>query len=99
MKAGKDGEVVPRSSRNCGEDLALVHHLGFGFHADLSLARGSVPDVEQLAELLLPDDSNPACDAVVSVGHPFSYLPDEASIDRAAAEHKRMRRELFANPD
>lgn len=114
-------------------DLALVHHLGFGFHADLvapgilgllqpvravdglvvelgcgsglftrhlldaghrviatdaspamlALARQTAPDAEMLAELVLPDDPIPACDAVVSVGHPFSYLPDEESIDRA----------------
>lgn len=114
-------------------DLALVHHLGFGFHADLvapgilkllepvrarngvvvelgcgsglltrhlvdaghrviatdaspamlGLARETVPEAEDFAELVLPDDAIPACDAVVSVGHPFSYLPDEESIDRA----------------
>jgi SAM-dependent methyltransferase len=114
------------------QDLALVHHLGFGFHADLvapgilrllepirdrnglvvelgcgsglltrhlldaghrviatdassamlALARQTVRDVDQLVELVLPDDPIPACDAVVAVGHPFSYLPDEESIDR-----------------
>ncbi|HET6914778.1 MAG TPA: methyltransferase domain-containing protein [Acidimicrobiales bacterium] len=114
-------------------DLALVHHLGFGFHADvvapgilrllqpvrdrdglvvelgcgsglltrylveaghrviatdaspamLALARDTVPGAYGFAQLVLPDDPIPACDAVVSVGHPFSYLPDEESIDRA----------------
>ncbi len=114
-------------------DLALVHHLGFGFHADLvapgilsllspirdrdglvvelgcgsglltrhlldaghrvvatdaspamlDLARKTAPQVERFAELVLPDDAIPSCDAIVSVGHPFSYLPDEESIDRA----------------
>jgi len=114
-------------------DLALVHHLGFGFHADavapgilkllepvleqkglivelgcgsglltrylvdaghrviatdaspamLALARDTVPGAHGFAELVLPDDPIPACDAIVSVGHPFSYLPDEESIDRA----------------
>ena len=114
-------------------DLALVHHLGFGFHADavapgilrllepvrdrdglvvelgcgsglltrylvdaghrviatdaspamLALARDTIPGAQGFAELVLPDDPIPACDAVVSVGHPFSYLPDEESIDRA----------------
>lgn len=114
-------------------DLALVHHLGFGFHADLvapgvlkllepvrardglvvelgcgsglmtrhlldaglrvvatdaspdmlALARGTAPEAERFEELVLPDDEIPACDAIVSVGHPFSYLPDEESIDRA----------------
>ncbi len=114
-------------------DLALVHHLGFGFHADrvapgvlqvlipvlardgvvvelgcgsglltrhlidaghrvvatdaseamLDLARQFVPDAEAILRLVLPDDPIPACDAIVSVGHPLSYLPDEAAIDRA----------------
>jgi SAM-dependent methyltransferase len=116
-------------------DLALVHHLGFGFHADrcapgilrllepvraaggsvdelgcgsglrtrhlvdaghrvvatdastdmVDLARDVVPDAEEVAVLRLPDDPIPACDAVVSVGHVVSYLPDEASVRRALA--------------
>jgi SAM-dependent methyltransferase len=113
-------------------DLALVHHLGFGFHADacapgilallepvrargglvlelgcgsglltkhltdaghrviatdyspamLELARAYAPaaDVRLLA---LPDDPLPRVDAVVSVGHVLSYLPDEAALERA----------------
>lgn len=114
-------------------DLAEVHHLGFGFHADrtapgilallepvreagglvlelgcgsglltrylvdaghrvvatdaspamLDLARDVVPEAEDVRLLRLPDDPLPPCDAVVSVGHVISYLPDEASIDRA----------------
>ncbi len=114
-------------------DLALVHHRGFGFHADLvapgvlkvlepvrergglvvelgcgsglltrhlvdaghrvvatdaspamlDLARATVPDAEGVAPLVLPDDPIPECDAIVSVGHPLSYLPDEAAIERA----------------
>jgi SAM-dependent methyltransferase len=124
---------VTRSEPYYRADLALVHHLGFGFHADLvapgllallepvrarsglvvelgcgsglltrylvdaghrvvatdaspamlALAAGTVPDAEGLAPLVLPDDPIPPCDAIVSVGHPLSYLPDEASIDRA----------------
>jgi SAM-dependent methyltransferase len=115
------------------DDLALVHHLGFGFHADtvapgilallepvlarrglvlelgggsglltrhlvdaghrviatdaspamLSLARETAPGAEAGFVLVLPDDPMPECDAVVSVGHPVSYLPDEDSIRRA----------------
>ncbi|HEX6313073.1 MAG TPA: class I SAM-dependent methyltransferase [Acidimicrobiia bacterium] len=116
-------------------DLALVHHRGFGFHADrcapgilallepvreraglvlelgcgsglltrylvdaghrvvatdaspamLDLARDVVPDAEEIRLLALPDDPVPECDAVVSVGHVLSYLPDEDSVDRALA--------------
>lgn len=114
-------------------DLALVHHLVFGFHADLvapgvlkalepvlirkglvvelgcgsglltrylidaghrvvatdaseamlDLARTVVPDAEAVTRLVLPEDPIPACDAIVSVGHPLSYLPDEDAVYRA----------------
>jgi len=113
--------------------LALVHHLGFGFHADacapgilallepvraasglvvelgcgtglltkhlvdaghrvvatdaspamLDLAREHVPGAEAIRQLTLPDDPIPEAEAIVSVGHALSYLPDEAAIDRA----------------
>jgi SAM-dependent methyltransferase len=113
-------------------DLARVHHLGFGFHADrcapgilrllepvrrarglvlelgcgsglltrhlvaaghrvvatdasaamLELARGVASGAEDVRRLALPDDPVPPCDAVVSVGHVLSYLPDQAAIDR-----------------
>jgi SAM-dependent methyltransferase len=113
-------------------DLALVHHLGFGRHADLcapgilhllepvrdrhgqvvelgcgsglltrylvdgghrvvatdaspamlDLARQHVPEAE-VEQLTLPDDPIPEADAIVSIGHVLSYLPDEAAIDSA----------------
>jgi SAM-dependent methyltransferase len=114
-------------------NLARVHDLGFGFHADacapgilgllgsvrernglvvevgcgsgqltrhllegghrviatdaspamLDLARRHAPNVEDLRLVVLPDDPIPAADAIVSVGHVLSYLPDEAAIRRA----------------
>ena len=114
------------------DDLALIHHLGFGFHADrcapgilrllepvrarqgvvvelgcgsglltrflvdaghrviatdaspamLDLARQYVPEAE-ISRLSLPDDPIPDADAIVSVGHVLSYLPDEAALVRA----------------
>ena len=114
-------------------DLALIHHLGFGSHADacapgilrllepvraggglvlelgcgsgaltrhlvaaghrvlatdgspemVGLAREEVPGAEEVRVLVLPDEPLPRADAVVSVGHVLSYLPDEASIERA----------------
>jgi SAM-dependent methyltransferase len=114
-------------------DLALVHHLGFGFHADacapgilqllepvrvrdglvvelgcgsglltkhlvdaghrviatdaspamLALAGDHAPGVEDSYQLTLPDDPVPLADAIVSVGHALSYLPDQEAIDRA----------------
>jgi SAM-dependent methyltransferase len=117
------------------DDLALVHHLGFGFHADvcapgilallepvldrgglvvelgcgsglltrhlvdashrviatdasspmLDLARQYASGTEDIRQVVLPDDPLPAADAIVSVGHVLSYLPNEAAIDRALA--------------
>jgi len=114
-------------------DLALVHHRGFGFHAQacapgilallepirsregivlelgcgsgqltreltaaghrviatdaspamLGLARGHAPAAEDIRALVLPRDPLPRADAVVSVGHVLSYLPDEHAIDQA----------------
>jgi SAM-dependent methyltransferase len=114
-------------------DLALVHHLGFGFHADasapgilallepvraaggvvlelgcgsglltrhlvdaghrviatdaspamLALTRENVPKVEDVRQVVLPDDPLPEADAVVSTGHVLSYLPDEDALERA----------------
>jgi SAM-dependent methyltransferase len=114
-------------------DLALVHHLGFGFHADacapgilallepvrargglvlefgcgsglltrylveaghrvvatdaspamLELARETAPGAETIELLRLPDDPIPSADAIVAIGHPISYLDEEADIDRA----------------
>src|SRR4029450_10565020 len=114
-------------------DLALVHHRGYGFHADacapgivtllepvrehhgvvlelgcgsgaltrhlveaghrvvatdaspamLELAREAVPGAEDVRLLKLPDDPLPECDAVVSVGHVLSYLPNEGPPEAA----------------
>jgi SAM-dependent methyltransferase len=124
---------VPPPDLPYKRDLALVHHRGFGFHAEacapgilellgpvrtrdglvveigcgsglltkelvatghrviatdaspamLELARDYAGDVEAIRQLVLPDDPIPDADAIVSVGHPINYLPDEAAIDRA----------------
>jgi SAM-dependent methyltransferase len=50
----------------------------------LALARQTAPEAE-VRPLVLPDDPLPECDAVVSVGHVLSYLPDEAAVERALA--------------
>ena len=49
----------------------------------LSLARSELGADADLRQLVLPDDPLPAADAIVSVGHVISYLPDAAAIDRA----------------
>jgi hypothetical protein len=49
----------------------------------LELARSHAPNVEGLRTVVLPDDPIPQADAIVSVGHVISYLPNEAAIERA----------------
>jgi SAM-dependent methyltransferase len=120
-------------------DLARVHHLGFGGHADscapavrallgpvrarnglvlelgcgsgrltrhlvdaghrvlatdasrpmLDLAQRHAAGAESFQLLQLPDDPLPPADAIVSVGHVLSYLPDASAIDRALAAMSR----------
>jgi SAM-dependent methyltransferase len=120
-------------------DLALIHHRGFGFHADgcapgilrllepvrerdglvvelgcgsglltrhlvdaghrviatdaspamLELAGEVVPEAEEIRRLVLPDDPIPPADAIVSVGHVLSYLPDADAIERALVASAR----------
>ena len=48
--------------------------------AMLEIARAYVPAVEAVGELRLPGDAVPSADAIVSVGHPLSYLDDEAQV-------------------
>lgn len=75
----------------CGSG-ALTRHLVDAGHrvvatdaspAMLELAREAVQGAEAIRGVTLPDDPLPECDAIVSVGHVLSYLPDEASIERA----------------
>ena len=75
----------------CGSG-ALTRHLVAAGHrviatdaspAMVGLAREAVPGAEAVRRLTLPDDPLPAADAVVSVGHVLSYLPDLPSVERA----------------
>jgi SAM-dependent methyltransferase len=125
--------VIPPEAPYYRRDLARVHHLGFGFHADLcapgilarlepvcargglvlelgcgsglltrelvaaghrviatdaspamlELARETAPAAEEIREVVLPDDPLPRADAIVSIGHVLSYLPDADAVDRA----------------
>jgi SAM-dependent methyltransferase len=115
------------------DDLALIHHRGFGFHADrtapgilkllepvrggvvleigcgsglltrhlidaghtvigsdaspamLAVARSTLGSDADLRQIALPDDPLPEADAIVSVGHPISYLSSADAIWRALA--------------
>jgi SAM-dependent methyltransferase len=52
--------------------------------AMLDIARDLVGESAQdVRQLTLPDDPLPRADAIVAVGHPLSYLPDAAAVDRA----------------
>ena len=53
--------------------------------AMLELARSYVPGAEAIEQLELPDAQLPAADAVVSIGHVLSYLPDEGAVWRGLA--------------
>lgn len=71
---------------------ALTRHLLAGGHrviatdaspAMLEQARDALGADVDLRVLALPDDPLPAADAIVSVGHVISYLPDVRAVDRA----------------
>lgn len=49
----------------------------------LDLARAALGESADLRQLTLPGDPLPPADAVVSVGHMLSYLPDAAAIETA----------------
>ena len=75
----------------CGSGL-LTKYLVEGGHrvlatdaspAMIDRARDYVSGVEAIEQLRLPDDPVPSADAIVSVGHPLSYLDDPAQLDRA----------------
>jgi len=66
--------------------------------AMLELARGYAPAAGDIRRLVLPGDPLPPADAVVSVGHVLSYLPDEPAIGQALTAIARALRPggLFA---
>ncbi len=75
----------------CGSGLLTRHLVNAGHRviatdaspAMLALAREYAPGVVAVASLALPADPIPSADAIVSVGHMLSYLPDEAAIHRS----------------
>lgn len=75
----------------CGAGALTRHLLAAGHRviatdasaAMLELARAALGGEADLRPLVLPDDPLPAADAIVSVGHVISYLPDAAAVDRA----------------
>lgn len=85
----RDGLVL---EIGCGTGKLTQHLIAAGHRmiatdaseAMLDVARKKVPGVDY-RQLTLPDDPLPAADAIVGVGHPLSYLPDEASLRRGLA--------------
>jgi SAM-dependent methyltransferase len=127
------GEDAPMETPYYRPDLAMVHHLGFGFRADdcapgilrllepvreraglvvelgcgsglltrylvdaghrviatdaspamLEIAQTYARGAADIRRLTLPDDPIPTADAIISVGHVLSYLPDSDAIVRA----------------
>jgi SAM-dependent methyltransferase len=131
--ARRSGSALTAMQPYYRADLARIHHLGFGAHADacapgilslleptrqaggivlelgcgsgrltrhlvdaghaviatdaspamLDLARGNVRGAVDVCRVTLPEDPLPEADAIVSVGHVLSYLPDPMALDRA----------------
>jgi len=75
----------------CGSGALTRHLLGAGHRVIatdaspdmLELARAALGPGADLRRLTLPDDPLPAADAIVSVGHVVSYLPDAVAVDQA----------------
>jgi SAM-dependent methyltransferase len=77
----------------CGSGALTRHLLAAGLRVIatdaspdmLDLARAALGESADLRRLTLPGDPLPPADAVVSVGHVLSYLPDAADIETALA--------------
>jgi SAM-dependent methyltransferase len=60
--------------------------------AMLDLARAYVPEARGVELLRLPADPVPEADAIVSVGHPLSYLDDQEQLERSLTSIARALR-------
>lgn len=77
----------------CGSGRLTRHLIAAGHRviatdaspAMLRLAREHAPGAVDVRRLTLPGDPLPPADAIVSVGHVLSYLPDEAAVHRVLA--------------
>jgi SAM-dependent methyltransferase len=87
-KTGRDGLIL---ELGCGSGALTGHLLAAGLRvtatdaspAMLALARARLGAGADLRPLTLPGDPLPPADAVISVGHVLSYLPDAAAIEAA----------------
>ena len=84
----RDGLVL---ELGCGAGALTRHLLAAGHRviatdasaAMVELTRSALGSDVDVRQLTLPDEPLPTVDAIVSVGHVISYLPDAASVDRA----------------
>jgi SAM-dependent methyltransferase len=84
----RDGLVL---EIGCGSGLLTRHLTDAGFRvlatdaspAMVSLATHNIGSAADIRRLALPSDPVPPADAIVSVGHALSYLPDEQSLNLA----------------
>jgi len=84
----------------CGSGLLTKYLVDAGYRvlatdaspAMVELARQYAGGAEGIQQLRLPDDPVPAADAIVSVGHPLSYLDNEKQVNDALAALARALR-------
>jgi SAM-dependent methyltransferase len=85
-----DGQVL---EFGCGSGALTRHLLAAGLRVVatdaspdmLDLARAALGESADLRQRTVPGDPLPPADAVVSVGHVLSYLPDAAAVETALA--------------
>jgi SAM-dependent methyltransferase len=93
----RDGLVL---EIGCGSGLLTKYLVDAGHRvlatdcsaAMVGLARVYVRGAVGVEQLCLPDDVVPDADAIVSVGHPLSYLDDEKQLDRSLTKIARALR-------
>jgi SAM-dependent methyltransferase len=88
VELGCGGGLLTRYLVDAGLDVVATD----ASPAMLDLARRRVPDAVDVRPLVLPDDPVPEADAVVSIGHVLSYLPDAPAVDRALVAAARALR-------
>jgi SAM-dependent methyltransferase len=83
----------------CGSGLLTRYLLDAGHRVLATDASPAMLDLAsehaagaEVRQVVLPDDPVPEADAVVSVGHPLNYLPDEPALRRALVAAARALR-------
>lgn len=77
----------------CGTGMLTKHLVAAGLDVIatdaspdmLDIARAEVPGAREYRVLTLPEDPIPPVDAIVGIGHPLSYFPDETQVHASLA--------------